>query len=1086
MRNRLASQINRRFFAEPLESRTLLNAADLDTTFGSAGIATTQFSGYGSSSVQAVALQSDGKLIAVGRSVASVGVIRVAIARYNTDGSLDTTFGTGGTEQLAIGSIAEADAVAIQSDGKIVIAGDAYPTNSSTQLFMVARLNTNGALDTTFNTTGINTFTISGGQDFGYAVAIQSDGKIVVGGQEIGSNTQMAVVRLNTNGALDSTFGTGGKVTARIDNNTTTCRALAIDSSGDILAAGKIGTSTSGDTAMGYVRFDTRGFQVGAAERTINSNAVEGAASIAILNNGDAIVAGTTNATFAAIAFNSSDTLDTSFASSGVFNDTTTGGSCASVKVLSSGAILLAGATNTSNDQAMAIRLTSSGAFDDTFGTSGVALFGPPHEMINAAAVRSSGALVVAGTPLTQTNMLLAQATASGAVDTTFGAGGSVNTEFVDPATTTGRSAILQSDGELVVGSVYQHSQTSSHGQQSALTRYAVAGAVDTTFGTNGSALIVAGDSSNLVAMVSQSNGDIVIEATVQHSSPSSSSVLIERFLPNGTLDSSFGVAGQRILDSTAGFGPFNTAAALIVQPDDSLLVVTFSNPSGYITKLTANGQIDTTYGTAGTGMVTSSNLWVSGTLDPSGRLVVAANGTLVRYLANGTVDSSFSPPPYINAPYGTGNFTMTSQPDGKIILASQGSMIERYLPTGALDNTFGSSGVATSTGGYNGAVLVLGGGDIIAAGITIIMSSIGSVTAFDPGGHQLGTFGSNGTTTIPGTTAANAILMRPNGKLIFIGQTSGGAESVTQLVGDLPTSIQGTAANDAITLSQSADGQYINWTEGTSAGKVGIVDPAGLTINGNGGADTITLVGSNALPNTLHLNGTFTINGLTGSNPLANTNLEIGTSTVYITYANAATDPLATIRGYLKNGYNAGLWTGAPTSTTGVITSTAAAANANKNTAIGYADSAEGLVSLPANTIELKYTLYGDTGLTGSVGFTDFMRMTQHFTQSGQTWGRGDFNYDGSVNSADFNLLQPNYGQALPAPAQTPVVSVLPTPARPARTPMAPPPPLIVYPMPSVLDQLAVAVDPLPSATSSPVQPANKHARHRGRKIRI
>ena len=116
--------------------------------------------------------------------------------------------------------------------------------------------------------------------------------------------------------------------------------------------------------------------------------------------------------------------------------------------------------------------------------------------------------------------------------------------------------------------------------------------------------------------------------------------------------------------------------------------------------------------------------------------------------------------------------------------------------------------------------------------------------------------------------------------------------------------------------------------------------------------------------------------------------------------------------------------------------------------TAIGYADSAEGLVALSANTIELKYTLYGDTGLTGTVGFTDFMRMTQHYTQnSGATWSDGDFNYDGSVNVADFNLLQPDYGQSLPAPILTPIVVAPPSPARPPRVVTAPPPAAVLMP---------------------------------------
>jgi ELWxxDGT repeat protein len=266
----------------------------------------------------------------------------------------------------------------------------------------------------------------------------------------------------------------------------------------------------------------------------------------------------------------------------------------------------------------------------------------------------------------------------------------------------------------------------------------------------------------------------------------------------------------------------------------------------------------------------------------------------------------------------------------------------------------------------------------------------------------------------------------------------------------DNQDSITGTSAKDTITLTQDADHLHIDWTLGTTHGQLAINDPSGLTINGNGGSDVITLLTTNGdpLPNIVHLNGTFTITGLAGSNPLANTNLEIGASTVYIAYANAASDPLAAVRGYLQNGYNNGLWTGTPTSSTGVITSTAAAANVNHTTAIGYADSAEGLVALPANTIELKYTLYGDTGLAGAVGFTDFMRMTQHYTQnSGATWSEGDFNYDGSVNVADFNLLKPNYGQSLPAPILTPIAVAPPSPVRPPRVVTAPPPPAVLTP---------------------------------------
>ena len=97
---------------------------------------------------------------------------------------------------------------------------------------------------------------------------------------------------------------------------------------------------------------------------------------------------------------------------------------------------------------------------------------------------------------------------------------------------------------------------------------------------------------------------------------------------------------------------------------------------------------------------------------------------------------------------------------------------------------------------------------------------------------------------------------------------------------------VRGTAGADAITLTQSSDHQWINWTTGASSGAVPISGP--LTIIGNGGLDTITLVSTNGnpLPASLHLDGTFTISGLQSSNPLSNTALEIGRSTVYLAFS--------------------------------------------------------------------------------------------------------------------------------------------------------------------------------------------------------
>jgi len=224
------------------------------------------------------------------------------------------------------------------------------------------------------------------------------------------------------------------------------------------------------------------------------------------------------------------------------------------------------------------------------------------------------------------------------------------------------------------------------------------------------------------------------------------------------------------------------------------------------------------------------------------------------------------------------------------------------------------------------------------------------------------------------------------------------------------------TAGSDSITLSQNADHATIHWSSGTLFGDIPISDALGLVINGISGSDTINLdyTNGNPLPNNLALNGLFTLNGLSGTNPLGGTTLNINRSTLYISYTSS--DPLASIQAALALGYNAGAQNGVANSTTGAIESAPANSSFGELTEVGYIDSADGTGwNTVVNSIELKYALQGDTDLNGTVDFSDFMRMTQHYTQNGgATWDEGDFNYDGSINTADFNLLDPAYGDSI------------------------------------------------------------------------
>ena len=173
----------------------------LDTTFGSGGKRVIDFGGDNESAFGA-ALQPDGKIVLAGDSD-----LRVAVARLNPNGSLDTTFSGDGKKIFSWGALSRATAVLVLPNGKILLAGFSGPEGGNIQ---VARLNANGALDTTFGTGGKAPVDF-GGDDFGLAMARQANGRILVAGRSSAGGA--VVARLRTNGTLDPDFDGDGRVT---------------------------------------------------------------------------------------------------------------------------------------------------------------------------------------------------------------------------------------------------------------------------------------------------------------------------------------------------------------------------------------------------------------------------------------------------------------------------------------------------------------------------------------------------------------------------------------------------------------------------------------------------------------------------------------------------------------------------------------------------------------------------------------------------------------------------------------------------------------------------------------------------------
>jgi uncharacterized delta-60 repeat protein len=302
----------------------------LDNTFSSDGAQTTDF-GSKDDYANLVAIQSDGKIIVAGSSGKSksgnLDSTNISIARYNTNGSLDNTFNTDPRLKNAFSETGDqANAVVIQSDGKIVIVGTVYDDGYSYEgnVFAVARLNVDGSLDKTFDKDGKQTFVFSDDDavEEGYAtsVAIQSDGKIVVGGISGGYDAFISVARLNTDGSLDDTFGLGGKANGGFLDNQSHI-SVAIQSDGKIVAGGYSYYRGYGDNFIS--RFDTNGkldssFSDDGREFTSLENNPDYPYSdftnlVAIQSDGKIVVSGA-----AITRYSANGTLDSTFGNNGI------------------------------------------------------------------------------------------------------------------------------------------------------------------------------------------------------------------------------------------------------------------------------------------------------------------------------------------------------------------------------------------------------------------------------------------------------------------------------------------------------------------------------------------------------------------------------------------------------------------------------------------------------------------------------------------------------------------------------------------------------------------------------------------------
>jgi len=313
-------------------------------------------------------IQSDGKIIIGGNFTSYNGITRSRIARLNTDGTLDTSFNLGtGADNVVY-------TTSIQSDGKIIIGGD-FTTYNGIARNRIARLNTDGTLDTTFNP-GIGVSALV------WTTSIQSDGKIFIGGDFTTYNgiTRNRIARLNTDGTLDTTFNPGigaGSIVLTI----------SIQSNGKIIIGGQF-ASYNGIPSSGVVRLNTNG------------------------------------------------TLDTTF----TFQDLTN--SIFSVSIQSNGLLIIGGFNTYSvaNFKGIA-RLNTNGFFDSTFNIgTGV------NTWVRSTSIQSDGKIIIGGVCSSYNDVLInniARLNTDGTLDNTFNPGTGANNNI--------RKSLIQSDGKIII-----------------------------------------------------------------------------------------------------------------------------------------------------------------------------------------------------------------------------------------------------------------------------------------------------------------------------------------------------------------------------------------------------------------------------------------------------------------------------------------------------------------------------------------------------------------------------------------------------------------------------------------------------------
>lgn len=647
-------------------SITAQNAGDLDLNYGISGKTTMNF-GQATFYISNQAIQTDGKIVLVG-SMYNESNSFGFILRLNSDGTVDTSFNTTGRVYNTF--ISNFKKVILLTDGKILVIGEEKGEVA------LARYSTSGALDTTFDGDGMNYETVFTGGLYLYDVALQSDGKIITLSKFFSAtNPNFRIRRYNSNGSIDPSFGTNGQLFYDLSYNETPA-AIAVLADDKFYIAG---SSSSGSTRNVFV---TKHNSDGFLDTTFNTTGIK--------------LTSFTGST-------SSTTSDMVVQPDG--------------KIVTSNQVYVAGVP-----RIIMVRYNTNGNLDTTFDSDGAAVtittsgFGALTD--GELKIQSDGKIVLMQTmqPIINGNsnqeILFLRYNSNGSLDTTFDGDGQLYYSYFslnDNAT----------DFDFIGTKILVCGNTEENYAQNkiAIARLNTNGAFDNSFDSDGKLFysfpFAGADNANCSKL--QPDGKLIVGG---NSYLNNSNYTLSRYNVDGSIDTSFGVNGVTVINRYT-FGELNT-----IDLDSTGKILVSGGNNFDVFRLNSNGTLDGTFGTDGFAdspggfasaqaikVLSNGKILVAGNIGSTINSVYSGNYLLARLNSNGTFDTTFGTNGYTTLTSGDGQedlYDVEVQNDGKIVTignisngADRDVVVFRCNSNGTLDNTFNGNGIATfgSTG---------------------------------------------------------------------------------------------------------------------------------------------------------------------------------------------------------------------------------------------------------------------------------------------------------------------------------------------------------------------------------------------------